>query len=485
MGIYKLLSYINNDCDVKFPQMESGNSVYVSNVTYFDLMFKIVELYNNFFEQQHDETADIIELTNELFKYIANELRTILTKLIAYNRAVFVFVDYRFPKAFGCKNVLYKDFMNMQTIEREKINSIPMIKRKHISAIESDEIAINSETFKRITNGVRCEFEINYAFAKSAGVRVTDFISIPCLLKRAREKYGPTDNVCIMKLKTLINVGRLRYHLIRGGKLNTRIDRRRTNFGFFSDTVYVKDNINKTLFNVYNSNDNLDALNRWKNYVPLSLVIFAFPRIISMINIRNVYYLGCGLESDFALAKHVRSYSKAAFPTIYTNDTDLLVLLADVPCMLKMMVKRKIMLINPVEFWRKLFGCKLSTKVISIMCVLMGTDYNPHLPGSPLHINAFTDVLKLLNVRNYSAIDEDALKLKIYEMLSEYKDHPSCSQTALAINIYTEPHETSFIYLSNIDVNKINVKMYLDMSRKSMFNVDDGESGHDDGHDVR
>ena len=462
MGIHKLLSYIGTTCDIKFPQMELGDSVYVSNVIYFDLMFKIVELYNEFFEKNRC-SDDALTLSNELFEYIANDLRTTFMKLIAYNRAVFVFIDYRFPKAFGCKTILYKDFLNTQISEREKLNAIPMIKRKYVDMIEDDSISSDCLAFKRVIDGVRCAFEVNCDFAKASGRNITNYVSLLCLLKRC------TTEGAASKLKLLILTGRVRYYIIRGGKLNTRITRRRTNMGFFSDTMFVKDNINKTLFNMYNSDDNLETLDKWNSYVPLSLVIYAFPLIINMINVRNVYYLGCGLESDFALAKHVRSYSKAAFPTIYTNDTDLLVLLADVPCMLKMMVKHKTFLVNPVEFWNKIFGCKVSAKVIAYMCILMGTDYNPRLQDSPIHVNEFADVLKLMNVDRYSDIDDDALKLKVYEMLKLYKEHPASSQTALAINIYAENHESSFVYLTNIDVNSINVKLYLDMSRKNMF----------------
>ena len=135
-------------------------------------------------------------------------------------------------------------------------------------------------------------------------------------------------------------------------------------FGFFDKDEWVENNINATLANVMKKND-YNKLKRFNEYIPFSLVLYSLPIIISYINTPSVYYLGCEIESDFAISKHIHTYSKNSFPTIYTTDTDLLVLLSDVDCVVKMNYPgcKKPYLINPVQFWRNIFNCNLSPRI--------------------------------------------------------------------------------------------------------------------------
>lgn len=488
MGIRKLLRYITSKNECIFSQIESGNSVYISNIIYYDLTYKLIDLYNAYLEKKVNEEATLNENVYECFKYIADELKQLFTKMIVYNRVIYCFLDYRIPNALLCKNILFKDFISVDIMKEDKLNSISMIKRKHIAILLNDEIPINDNRFKLVCDKLCCMFELTFSFSKACGADVRKYIGVPYLIK----KYGSdrmtndvnifkqlvstneqTEGYSVLEQKLLIlkTIGILRYQIIRGGKLNTKLKRRRSVYSFFSDKQYVSDNINKTLMNTINDGDE-KTLEKWKKYMPFSLVMYGFPLIIKMINVYNVYYLGCGLESDFAIAKHIRTYSKTAFPTIYTNDTDLIALLSDISCIIKLNVNgNRTLMINPVEFWGKLFGYNISSNVIKLMCILLGTDYNPYDEESPIHKKSFKEILKMVGVKHYKDIDEDALRMKIYEIMFEHPNNKFCQQTALSINIYFENHENNIYYLTNINPCCVDVEKYLKMIRKNMFGL--------------
>ena len=190
---------------------------------------------------------------------------------------------------------------------------------------------------------------------------------------------------------------------------------------------------------------------------------------MKQIKTKGVYYLGCEVESDFAIVKHVKSYSKHSFPTIYTNDSDLLVLLNDVDCIVKLNVGtcKKTYLLNPVKFWEELFGCKMNPRIIKIMCVLLGTDYNPYSSESPIHVKNFKEILQWLNVENYSDIDEDLLLVKIYMIMKSNPESKYCQQTARALNLYLNDIEYNLHYINEDEALKVNVNGFLRLYRSN------------------
>lgn len=161
----------------------------------------------------------------------------------------------------------------------------------------------------------------------------------------------------------------------------------------------------------------------------------------------NVY--GCEMEADFALLKHVSVYNRRSFPVIDSPDTDMLCNLCDVPCLIHMKriypskgdskgpVKTKEYYINPVNFWKHVFrGKVLNKNIIKILCVLLGTDYNPYEKISPIHIKSFDEILEKMGLKSFDEIDEDALRLYVYNVMKEHPTDKYVIATALALNMY-------------------------------------------------
>lgn len=474
MGIHKLLSFVKSVSELHFPQFESKENIYISNVIYFDMTYKLIEVYNQFMKTEDLNNYGSVSsesdesVLNRLFAFVAKELSNLFSKLINYNRAIYVFVDYVVPDAVIDFNLLFKDFVNDKVGKRERINYIPMVKREYVKYLEDGEnmaLQQGGEVFNYIAQSVRCMMEVSSIKCKLAGQSIEEWISIPCLLKRNAQ-----NTEMMKKLNYLMNVGRFRYLVLRGAKLMTKRKRGNRMFGFFEKDEWAEGNINATLANVLKKGD-LEKVKKYNHYIPFSLVLYALPLIVSMIKTKGVYYLGCEVESDFAIAKHVRAYSKHCFPTIYTTDTDLLVLLSDVDCIVKMNGGniRKPYLINPVVFWRHLFGCDLSPKVIKIMCVLLGSDYNPFHQDSPIHIKHFKEVLGWLGVKNYNEIDEDLLLVKICMKMNEHKESRFVQQTAAAMNIYLNDIEKKLHYINNVEPCEIDAIGFLRHFRNNWF----------------
>ena len=220
---------------------------------------------------------------------------------------------------------------------------------------------------------------------------------------------------------------------------------------------------------------------------------------VKKINFDNVKFFGCEIESDFALSKHVHTYSRNAFPTIYSSDTDMLCLMCDVDCVVKLSIKsnrqknpKKLkfgtennyhkffndrnasdnltFFINPTVFWQEIFKCKLNARIIKILCVLMGTDYNPYHPKSPIHIRYFHDILKILNIDKFENIDEDILLAKIYVIMKNNENDIYCKQTAIALNMYLNDLEEEIHFITkNTNIDKLDINRFLKYSKRTIF----------------
>ena len=436
------------------------------------MTYKLIEIYNSFMKNINEggklKGGDDV-VVQKLFEYVAKELTSLFEKLINYNRAIYVFIDYRFSDSVIMFNLLFKDYVELKIGRKERLNCIPMIKRDYIELLQQDEISIESGVFVNIAKNIRCQYELTSKYERLNNLDIRNYVSLDYLLKKANEESNKqTIDNYIMKLEYLINIGKFRYMMLRGAKWQTKKHRSDRMFSFFSRDEYVEGNINKTLLNVLEKDDFV-KLNKFNSYIPFNLVLYAFPLIINMIKTKGIYYLGCEVESDFAIVKHVRSYSKHSFPTIYTNDSDLLVLLNDIDCIVKLNVTscKKTYLLNPVKFWQQLFGCTLSNRLIKIMCVLLGSDYNPYSNESPIHIKNFKEILTWMNVKTYEEIDEDLLLVKIYMIMKENEGNKYCQQTARALNIYLNDIEYNLHYIGNNEAVGVDVKGFLQMFRSN------------------
>ena len=549
MGIHNLIKYIKTNKQIALLQCESGNNIYISNIVYFDTTYKLIEIYNKFMSLNMNSGVNYEEKAQELLKFVENELSSMFSKLSSFNRLIYAFVDYKFMNNLNERTVLFKDFLNLRIENNEKINSIPMIKRKYLKLLDNlKNDDSDDEVVMYLFKKVRCMFELKSIYAVSNRLDVEKYISIPYLIKKEREnlnevekvektddeienlnspnddkikievetnegietnndenvnddlnenvndssnELSDNDKICakLRVLMLLLNEGKFRYFILRGAKYFVKKHRGNGMYSFFNKEELKpmyrdnkgKFNADKLILNLAKRGDD-EKINEYVNYIPFTLIIYLFPLIIKNMNLSNVKFLGCEIESDFAISKHVHTYSKHAFPTIYSSDTDMLVNMCDVDCVVKLTMKSNNVLrnegkiksstyfINPVMFWNEIFGCELKPKIIKTLCVLMGTDYNPYHPDSPIHIKSFDEVLNWLEIKDFSEIDEDLLFAKIFVVMKSNVDNFYCKQTAIALNIYLNDLETEIHYITeDNDKNKLNMERFLKYSKRSVF----------------
>lgn len=149
--------------------------------------------------------------------------------------------------------------------------------------------------------------------------------------------------------------------------------------------------------------------------------------------LKLVNFFGCSVESDFAIANHIKTYNTNTYPIIISNDTDFLSLLCDVNCLIKFIFRRKTYYVNPPIFWKRIFDADLNPNIIKMLCVLKKTDYN--LDDECITINEFEDILPLLGVERYEQISEEMLIGYIKNKLIQNPDNEKLKYTVLAINI--------------------------------------------------
>ena len=231
-------------------------------------------------------------------------------------------------------------------------------------------------------------------------------------------------------------------------------------------------------------------------------LLFLLPTIVKhILSTRKfsaeIQIFGCEMEADFAIIKHISTYNRRSFPIIDSPDTDMLCNLCDTPCLIHMKrtypfrgdtkspVKTKEYYINPVNFWKHVFGCRLSTRIIKILCVLLGTDYNPYDKQSPIHMKSFDEILDRLHISSYSEIDEDALLFHIYNIMVEHPTDKYVIATAIALNLYlSESIESKLHNLLN-EIRTVNIDIAHPLQKQKVnesIHINHHTTTHLSGH---
>ena len=156
----------------------------------------------------------------------------------------------------------------------------------------------------------------------------------------------------------------------------------------------------------------------------------------------NVSFYGCSIEADFAMSKHILTYSKDIYPIIITVDTDLLALLCNVNCIIKYSIGKRTYFVNPVEFWSSVFKRTLNPTTIKMLCVMKGIDFNTF--DQNIKIRTFEDALVKLNVKSFNEVNEDMLYEYFKQYFEKNKLVEETKYTALALNLYLVNMENTF-----------------------------------------
>lgn len=447
MGIHKLNKYITDERKMKFQILVDGKYIYTSNLIYFDISYKLVNLYQKYFTINKNQLISF----DGLYNYIKNEL-ILMFKKLSVGADIVVFADYRYMKDFNAMT----DAINLPIESTERLNAIPMIKRKYVP-----------DLLHGTMKGIRCLYELKslYNICNHENENSEDSLILPKYINLyyLLSKYGDENRY----IREAINIGIYRYHVLRGLKQSSRKTHCSKSYSMFHYEDRVIGNVNRSLYNSIISNRS--KLKKWNEHIPFSVITYCLPQLIQDINNPNVSFYGCLIESDFALSSYVHTYSKNSFPSIYSCDTDMICLLCDIPCAIKIdyyyfnegIRYRESYIVNPVSFWFDVFGVDMDPIIIKTLCVLMGTDYNPYSSKSPIHIKRFEQILEYTDVCTFKDLTIDDVTNYINSKLSEYPDNEYCIQTILALGLYIEHNETPILPLKPKKVNGLRFLEYI------------------------
>lgn len=475
MGIHNIIRLINSSNTLKFPQIERGEFIYKPTIAYLDFTYKLIDAYNAFKPNAPDSNANAWPA---LFKHVVSYLYRILTRINDCNE-IHVFVDYKFPQKYVGRqfnNIRFFDYMVKPNdfSKKELVNAIPLIKRKYVMALVT---CPNAD----LSNHIRCMHELRSLYTVNNST-IEKYVSIAWVLEQLANGDDGWHNVCtacctndvqidpsniptiIETLNSLVSYGWFRYILLRGGKIQNRDYRHTAKLPFVHAMAekYGTNNMSK-LIDVYNG-DKTKIAELIYSQIPFVTLIYAFPLIAQELKkcVPNVHFYGCEVEAELAITNHIKTYSLSAFPIIYSCDTDLLALLCDVECVLRLELKGSKhsvnYYINPPMFWRQVFGTYVNSSIVRLLCVLKGTDYNKGVETDPLTFESFDAILSTLGVTNFSELTEDGLLFYIANMLKRNEGNSHCKHCAFAVNMYANPrveHELHEICSTKgIDVEK-------------------------------
>ena len=462
MGIYNLLKLVINHNDRNnITEIEQRNGIYCSNSVYLDVMFKLIDIY----EQSDIEDKPFAEILD----IVSEKLKEYLISYQYYNKKLYVFIDLHYIRDLDVQTVYFKDFLpkpsDFTTEELEQ--STPMMKKG-----ESDETKVRLIYELTSRDSILNDVDVDeYLSVKNISSPLVKNISSPLVKNISSPLVKNISSPLVKNISSPLVKNISKKTTMKDNDETSSMDITMKDNGEplmkdNGETSSLKDNgeplmknISGPLMKDINEKSSMDISaivshawyrflvlrgcklsvknkratynEKWKNF---RAIIYSFPLIIQKMNLQDVEFFACVSESDYAIVKHIKTYNINNYPTIITNDTDLLVLLADVDCVVKIFNKynSRFYTVIPKNFWNKVFNCNLEINIIKILCVMCGSNYNLDRNNN---LKRFDEILRIMNVEKYSELTEDSLKLMLY---NQAKNHPSTyiRRTLLAFNLF-------------------------------------------------
>lgn len=399
----------------------------ISNICYIDCTAKIYNLFHRVF--QYDKLSGKIEKYNSIYEVVTDFINSLVSELIHqintnkfYDEYYLIF-DYSHKHSidpnlkFDDKiyNFYYEHVNFNQFNKKEKISAIPFINSK-IDLLNTSLFDLKTHVFNN--------YEIRYSYWNPKK-NINNYSNINWLIKKIKIYLSNCQNSIVMK-KDNVDKKKNDCKKIDSLELIKLIDENNISEIETISKIYEKlVEIKKFSFYKYLISRGLKKLSsnnkKWFNDTPAmleknystdekefskqiiksyyeispSLIISLLPYITKLIKEetnKKITILGCEEESDFVIRKHVLTHHKYHYPTICTYDTDLIMLLSDIECLIKIKTKiienekvNKINLVlNTKDFWnwvlynKRYEEIKYTFEDIITICSRMGTSYNKY-----------------------------------------------------------------------------------------------------------
>ena len=489
MGIVNLYKFIEQ----YLKENHNNQRPIKSDICYIDCTSKIYSYLNDYY--RNEKKQSIIQTKNNIYLIIDNILTNIASNFIKqitenryYNKFILVF-DYKYPsdskKLYFDDDLLtyYENYPDLtQFDKKERISAIPLIPRSVdiLNTDMNDLYLMTANAFnkrwsywhfktKNIDNYINVEYLIQNLKTNYTNKYKSDIESD--LNGSNFEKERENDLIVYSKLSNLKRYNFQSYLIQRGLK----------RFGLKHKRYPHYDDLKKS----YMSNESDEIFSeKFKkqifNVTP-QLIIELVPNLVFKIKegVKNVNktvdFLACEEEADYVIYQHIKKYNYSnQCPTINTNDSDMVLLLHDVDCIIKIKKKKfnnqykknqnncnltlnnsannyqrnrhcDNLIIRPIEFWKWLTNkYENKFKNLLMLSVCLGTTYNN--VRTKFKIDTIQQVREKYSDNMYENIlNEIKYKLKT----EDYKKNIGILQMFNAIEYYKhiDSLEESFHYI--------------------------------------
>lgn len=191
----------------------------------------------------------------------------------------------------------------------------------------------------------------------------------------------------------------------RSKNINEEIEKIKLEYGIFIDNICINENEILNLFS------QLDYFNNAGNYLKLTSIILHNV----MRNIENVTFIQAISEADFVIKNLANVYNDNPV-LVMSEDTDYMLLLANVENAYKTSIKVKQPIYYPYEFWKETIDEQISYNELIYITTLMGNDYVGHktfLTMDPKNSEKNINKIKgLCNIENHLNDDIKSSSMK-------------------------------------------------------------------------
>ena len=428
MGIIKLTKFF----DEYIKSLPKTHQQIVSEICYIDytanLVITTANISKKYLKYPYSSVPPIHDVCNHILDTCVNNIIEQVENNKYFKKYIIVF-DYKYISKFNSRfqfdDNLLNDYILQLQFEKDHIDAIPMIPKN---------LDFHTTPITILKESVRNMYELRLKGC------ISEYQNLYILLQQVENESKLDTDADLSKyenektiLQSIINFGLYRYIVLRGAKNNTRRDR---GIKRMCKTIHshksileskelgnILDNINVRLYSsLYSSHQNFkNTLNNFKNTINYTLIVNLIPILVSKIKSEikarkintQIDFIGCENESDFVIRKHILLYNSLNCPTIYTTDSDLFMLLADVNCYIRIKSSSLNIRIKPNLFWQWLTGLKnIYLNDIIAFCCVLGNDYN-HFKFTKYKVDTLNDIRELFknNKNLYANVYNHAIKL--------------------------------------------------------------------------
>lgn len=529
--------------------LSSNPQKFKSEICYIDCTSKIYNLFYKHYKLENlklriTNETNIYQIIENIIENIADNLVTQIIENKYFKHYVLVF-DYKFTSPLNEKFKFSDEIIKYFNGGFDVLDKLNSYEKMNSKAMIPKLINITKTPINELKMLIRNSGEIKWS-RWNPSKNIVNYVSIDWLINSVKQdfrmkykipidpelqKYQNPDKIRneelkndLIKYKKLLELkefGFYRYLLEHGIKLFANKKPRTKN----------SEILKKIWYETKTNDDFSEQIN--DNYFEIQpqLIVDLIPHIIhkitEKINGSNkiIEFLGCEQESDFVIKKHIKlNCPYGQIPTILTGDTDLLLLLHDVECVIKMKLKinnkdnktntqdekterssspkkqilslnansyskkqtdnKTIIYINPKQFWTWLLQTQNYTyQDLITVCCKLGTSYNCYRTN--YQIETIEEIRSLFNKQTtfnlyQRTIDSVKSELNnIFKHFSQKNKHFNDKhifgliQLLSAMELYKQIDyiENEFHYINSermMDKNKIQIR-YLDIFSQLLF----------------